>query len=120
MPLDLHAICTRIGLPQARAGDLERSLISGKTYGLFAQSTPLTWQLSDSTLALKLTPFYIAPAFIGYGLANRLRDESRPGFSVIQSSTAYGQIPLYSIAIKGDWGQTRPLIKGASNHDSAL
>lgn len=57
MPLDLHAICTRIGLPQARAGDLERSLISGKAYGLFVQSTPLTWQVSDSTLALKLAPF---------------------------------------------------------------
>lgn len=34
MPLDLHAICTRIGLPQARAEDLERSLISGKNLWL--------------------------------------------------------------------------------------
>jgi len=54
VPLDLHSICTRVGLPQARAADVERSLIAGQAYGLFAQSTPLTWQVRDRALAAQL------------------------------------------------------------------
>lgn len=56
VPLDLHSICTRVGLPQARAADVERSLIAGQVYGLFEQSTPLTWQVSDRALAAQLAP----------------------------------------------------------------
>lgn len=54
--LGLHSICTRVGLPQARAADVERSLIAGQVYGLFAQSTPLTWQVRDRALAAQLAP----------------------------------------------------------------
>ena len=59
VPLDLHSICTRAGLPQARVADVERSLIAGQAYGLFAQSTPLTWQVSDRTLAAQLAPLLL-------------------------------------------------------------
>ncbi|HCF6874134.1 TPA: hypothetical protein NII69_000433 [Pseudomonas aeruginosa] len=55
-PLGLHSICTRVGLPQARAADVERSLIAGQVYGLFEQSTPLTWQVRDRVLAAQLAP----------------------------------------------------------------
>lgn len=57
MPLDVHSICTRVGLPQARAADVERTLIIGQTCNLFTQSTPHKWQVSDRELALQLAPF---------------------------------------------------------------
>ncbi len=41
--LDLHSICTRVGLPQARAADVERSMVVGRAFGVFTQVTPLTW-----------------------------------------------------------------------------
>ncbi|MFH0084708.1 hypothetical protein ACG3RS_05075, partial [Pseudomonas aeruginosa] len=56
VPLDLRTICTRAGLPQARAADVERSLIAGQMKGLFTQSTPLTWQVRDRALAAQLAP----------------------------------------------------------------
>lgn len=56
VPLDLRTICTRAGLPQARAADVERSLIAGQIKGLFTQSTPLTWQVRDRALAAQLAP----------------------------------------------------------------
>ena len=52
----MHSICTRIGLPQARAGDVERALVAGKRGGLFAQVTPLTWQATDRASAEQLFP----------------------------------------------------------------
>ncbi|HHQ6629738.1 TPA: Shedu immune nuclease family protein [Serratia fonticola] len=59
IPLDLHSICTRVGLPQARAADIERSLIAGQVHGMFMQSTPLTWSINDSTLATRLAPLLL-------------------------------------------------------------
>ncbi|HDU2899982.1 Shedu immune nuclease family protein [Klebsiella aerogenes] len=59
IPLDLHSICTRIGLPQARAADIERSLIAGQAHGVFKQSTPLTWMINDSNLAFRLAPLLL-------------------------------------------------------------
>lgn len=55
-PLDLHSICTRAGLPQARVSDVERSLIAGQVFGLFAQLTPLTWEVCNAPLAAQLAP----------------------------------------------------------------
>ncbi|HCM5463746.1 TPA: DUF4263 domain-containing protein [Klebsiella aerogenes] len=59
IPLDLHSICTRIGLPQARAADIERSLIAGQAHGVFKQSTPLTWVINDYNLASSLAPLLL-------------------------------------------------------------
>jgi phosphatidylserine/phosphatidylglycerophosphate/cardiolipin synthase-like enzyme len=56
MPLDVHSICTRIGLPQARAADVERTLAAGKSCGLVTQATPLTWRVRNRTLAGQLAP----------------------------------------------------------------
>lgn len=56
-PLDVHSICTRIGLPQARAVAVERTLIRGLTCNLFTQSTPHKWQVGNRALALELAPF---------------------------------------------------------------
>jgi hypothetical protein len=56
LPLDVHSICTRIGLPQARAADVERTLAAGQSCGLVAQATPLTWQVGNRKLAGQLAP----------------------------------------------------------------
>lgn len=54
--LDLHSICTRVGLPQARAADVERAMGAGGVCGVFAQMTPLTWRAPDSVFAGQLAP----------------------------------------------------------------
>lgn len=56
VPLELRAICTRIGLPQARAGDVERALIAGQSAGVFSKATELTWQVREKSLAAQLAP----------------------------------------------------------------
>ncbi len=57
MPTALHAICTQLGLPQARAADLERSLTAGQTCGLFEKITVLTWRARNCPLMQELAPF---------------------------------------------------------------
>lgn len=56
LPSDVHTICTRAGLPRARAGDIERVLSVGRQLGLFGQVGPLSWRSCDSTLASQLAP----------------------------------------------------------------
>lgn len=56
VPLDVHSICTRVGLPQARAADVERALMAGQSSGLFLQATPLRWHACDRALAVQLAP----------------------------------------------------------------
>jgi len=55
-PLKLGAICTRIGLPQARAADIERALVAGQTAGVFVKVTELIWRVGDTLLASQLAP----------------------------------------------------------------
>jgi phosphatidylserine/phosphatidylglycerophosphate/cardiolipin synthase-like enzyme len=57
VPTAVHSICTRLGLPQARAADLERSLAAGQTCGLFENITLLTWRVRNRALAQELAPF---------------------------------------------------------------
>lgn len=56
LPSDLHTICTRAGLPRARAGDIERALSVGQQLGLFGQIGPLSWRSCDSVLPSQLAP----------------------------------------------------------------
>lgn len=56
LPSDVHAICTRAGLPRARAGDIERALAIGLQLGLFGQVGPLSWHSCDNALASQLAP----------------------------------------------------------------
>ena len=56
VPLDIHSTCSCIGLPQARAADVERSLRAGQASGLFSQPTPLTWRAINKSLAQQLAP----------------------------------------------------------------
>lgn len=56
LPSDVHAICTRAGLPRARAGDIERALSVGLQLGLFGQVGPLSWRSCDNALASQLAP----------------------------------------------------------------
>jgi hypothetical protein len=56
LPSDLHTICTRAGLPRARAGDVERTLSVGLQLDLFGQAGPLSWRSCDNTLAGQLAP----------------------------------------------------------------
>src|SRR5690606_3451369 len=53
VPLDLRAICTRLGLPQARSGDVERALSSGQSAGVFVKTTETTWRVLDKALAVR-------------------------------------------------------------------
>lgn len=54
VPLELRAICTRIGLPLARVGDVERALIAGQSAGVFSKMTELTWCVRQKSLAGQL------------------------------------------------------------------
>lgn len=54
IPAAVHSICTRLGLPQARAADVERSLVAGQACGLFEKTTALTWRVRDRVLAQEL------------------------------------------------------------------
>lgn len=56
LPLELRAICTRIGLPQARAGEVERALIAGSLAEVFSKTTALTWRVREKSLAAQLAP----------------------------------------------------------------
>lgn len=56
LPSDVHTICTRAGLPRARAGDIERALAVGLQLGLFGQVGPLSWHCCDKALASQLAP----------------------------------------------------------------
>lgn len=56
LPSDVHKICTRVGLPRARAGDIERALMVGLQLGLFGQVGPLSWHSCDNALAAELAP----------------------------------------------------------------
>jgi phosphatidylserine/phosphatidylglycerophosphate/cardiolipin synthase-like enzyme len=56
LPSDVHTICTRAGLPRARAGDIERALTVGLQFGLFGQVGPLSWNSRDNALASQLAP----------------------------------------------------------------
>lgn len=53
---DIHTLCTRVGLPRARAGDLERAMFVGLHFGLFEQAGPTSWRSLDNSLAAKLAP----------------------------------------------------------------
>lgn len=56
VPLELRVICTRIGLPQARAGDVERALIAGQSVGVFSKASELTWHVREKSLASQIAP----------------------------------------------------------------
>lgn len=56
VPTDVHALCTRLGVPQARAADVERSLSAGQTCALFERTSPLTWRALNRTLAREVAP----------------------------------------------------------------
>lgn len=55
-PLELRTICTRMGLPQARAGDVERALTAGQAAGVFFKTRELTWCVREKPLAARLVP----------------------------------------------------------------
>lgn len=56
VPVNLHAICTRIGIAEARAGHIERALVAGGPTGLFEKTTPTKWRVSDRSFAGELAP----------------------------------------------------------------
>jgi hypothetical protein len=56
LPLNVHTICTRAGLPRARAADIERTLALGIQFGLFGQVGPLSWRSCNNALAAHLAP----------------------------------------------------------------
>lgn len=56
LSVDLHAICARIGVAEARAGHVERALVAGVPAGLFERLTPTKWRISDRNLAGELAP----------------------------------------------------------------
>lgn len=53
---ELRHICTRAGLSQAKASEVERLLIAGDSIGLFERMSPLTWRTSNYNLAVELAP----------------------------------------------------------------
>lgn len=57
--LDLRGICTRIGLPQARAADVERALSIGQKLGLFTKESSLSWRAANAGFAARLAPLLL-------------------------------------------------------------
>lgn len=53
---ELRRICTRAGLPQAKASEVERLLIVGESVGLFERMSPLSWRTRSHNLAVELAP----------------------------------------------------------------
>ena len=53
---ELRHICTRAGLSQVRASEVERLLIVGESVGLFERMSPLSWRTRNHTLAVELAP----------------------------------------------------------------
>lgn len=56
IPRELRAICLQLGLPQARAGDVERALVVGESVGVFSRETELMWKVREKSLSLRLAP----------------------------------------------------------------
>jgi len=54
--LELRSICTRVGLPQARAADVARALVTGELVGGFSKVSELTWRVHNQSLAGELAP----------------------------------------------------------------
>jgi hypothetical protein len=53
---DLMKVCTRSGLPQAKAADVEHMLVVGETIGLFERTSQLCWRTINISLAKELAP----------------------------------------------------------------
>jgi len=53
---ELRVVCTRAGLSQAKAFEVERLLIIGESVGLFERKSPLSWRTSKHSLTVELAP----------------------------------------------------------------
>lgn len=53
---DLMKVCTRSGLPQAKAAEVEHMLLVGETIGVFERTSQLRWRIINSSLAKELAP----------------------------------------------------------------
>lgn len=53
---ELRSVCTRAGLSQAKAAEVERLLIVGASVGLFERMSPLSWRIRNHNLAVELAP----------------------------------------------------------------
>lgn len=51
VPIDLRAICTRIGVAEVRAGHVERAMVAAGPTGLFEKVTPTKWRVLNRRLA---------------------------------------------------------------------
>lgn len=56
MPTELRAMCTCIGFPQSKAGEVERALLAGVLAGVFVRVSELTWRVAAPSLAGELAP----------------------------------------------------------------
>ena len=53
---ELRLVCTRAGLSQAKASEVERLLVIGESVGLFERMSPLCWRTSKHSLSVELAP----------------------------------------------------------------
>ncbi|WP_177330903.1 phospholipase D-like domain-containing protein [Pseudomonas sp. AAC] len=118
VPLDLHSICTRAGLPQARVADVERSLIAGQACGVFVQSTPLTWQVRDCAFAAQLAPLLLGARLY----RTRVYRDADIVEVVLTKPPAPSQISLQlEKMLQGSWGfrDTRQLLPAIAESASS-
>jgi hypothetical protein len=109
VPLDLEAICTRVGLPRTRAGDVERALLAGQSVGVFFKVTELTWQAQNKLLAGKLAPLLLG----AYLYRSRVhRDKDLVDVVLTKPRAPSKMAEKLENMLKGDWGlrDTRQLL----------
>ena len=101
MPVDLHAICTRIGVAEARAGHVERAMIAGGPTGLFERVTPTKWRVSDRGFAGELAPL-LRGAFL---YRSRVHQDDDVVDVVLTKPPAPSQVTLQLEGmLSGTWG----------------
>lgn len=101
VPLELRAICTRIGLPHARAGDVERALIAGQSVGMFSKASELTWHVHEKSLASQIAPLLRG----AYLYRSRIHRDEDLVDVVLTKPPAPSQVSLQlESMVSGSWG----------------
>lgn len=109
IPAALHSLCTRLGLPHARAGDVERALSAGQSCGLFEKTTHMTWRVLDRNLAGELATLLLGARLY----RTRVHQDTDIVDVVLTKPPAPSQVSIQlENMLQGSWGfkDTRQLL----------
>lgn len=116
-PTELRAICTRLGLPQARAGEVERALLAGLRVGIFRKISALNWQTDNAEVAREAAPLLHGASLY----RSRVHQDDNSAQVVLTTPPAPSQMATQlESMLAGSWGlrDTRELLPSIA--ESAL